>query len=686
MKITKNAIKGIVCSIFTVLIFNQTAWTQQSPIPCSNDTDPPGETACLATPICGFNGYCGRTLSSYTADAWPALASAIITCSQSGFDQLDINNDSYLKFMASSSTITFNVYVYNCTKPVTTKAIQLAIFSAADCASGPVNVVYCNKQMMQQATPHNVTVNGLTPGQIYYILIDGYSSQNCGYTFEAVAGVGIPGVAIDVAPSVTVCAGDQINATASGGGASYTWAGAAGLSSTSGATVTITPPSTPGTYEYTVSSNGGTSMCPQNSGDTLSITVNNCGCTPPTLNIQNISFCNPNSANLNNAIGAGSDPATLTFYNSQNDANNGTNPIGNTVSTAGTYWVRAVDPNDPSCFQVYQIDVTLTSFTYTANITDENCGANDGSISLTANGGASPYDYSINNGTTFQVSNAFNGLAANSYNIVIEDANGCITTGTENVGSIGGPTIDQITPTPASCFGDCNGQLSASVSGGSAPYTYNWTLNGNVVGSNSANITNLCAGTYTLEVVGNDGCSVSMNAQITQPSEVQASFTASSVTGTAPIDITFTNNSVNANAYTWDFGNGQNSTSSNSTVTSSYTSNGDYLVTLIASNGLCKDTTSISIHLFPGMTFHIPNVFTPNNDNANDVFFIETHNAKSLHVEIFNRWGNSIKTFENINDEWDGKDFPAGVYFFKYKIVDLNDISTEGHGFVHLIK
>lgn len=66
----------------------------------------------------------------------------------------------------------------------------------------------------------------------------------------------------------------------------------------------------------------------------------------------------------------------------------------------------------------------LTSFTTAAAAT---CALNSGSITITAAGGTPAYQYSIDNGITYQASNVFNGLAVGNYNnIKVKDANGCI--------------------------------------------------------------------------------------------------------------------------------------------------------------------------------------------------------------------------------------------------------------------
>ncbi|HLW38767.1 MAG TPA: hypothetical protein VKX31_00155, partial [Brumimicrobium sp.] len=142
---------------------------------------PPGQTACNATPICNLNGYCGTTSSSYTADYWSQL--------NSGFCG-SIENNAFLTFTAESSTISFDAYVYNCTD---TEGIQIYIFKAnGTCSGGSVQSLVCVNHMYAQDTPYDVTATGLTPGDVYYIMIDGYAGDVCDYTFVATGGVATP--------------------------------------------------------------------------------------------------------------------------------------------------------------------------------------------------------------------------------------------------------------------------------------------------------------------------------------------------------------------------------------------------------------------------------------------------------------------------------------------------------------
>lgn len=231
--------------------------------------DAPGNTACTATPICNLNGYCGTTLSSYTVNSWSQLNSAF--CG-------GIHNNSFLSFTAEATTISFDVYVYNCND---NQAIQVFVFKANSCTGGSVQGLGCVDEMYARDTPYNVSANGLIPGEDYYIMIDGFNGHVCDYTFVATSGVSIP---VNVNPSTTtICLGETVELTASGGDGVYTWDASSDLNSTTLATVEVTPPLSPGTYSYTVNSDG-TNVCSGASSATATVTVESCGCPLSTSN------------------------------------------------------------------------------------------------------------------------------------------------------------------------------------------------------------------------------------------------------------------------------------------------------------------------------------------------------------------------------------------------------------------
>lgn len=134
-----------------------------------------GESACLATPMCDFNGYRGTT-NGYADNAWTELDNALCAATNTWYGCFTTENDSYLKFIAPSTSISLGVYVYGCVS--SSKSVQIAVFSSASCNSGNVNLVYTTtddgiSQTNYAITPFAINITGLTIGTVYYILVDG---------------------------------------------------------------------------------------------------------------------------------------------------------------------------------------------------------------------------------------------------------------------------------------------------------------------------------------------------------------------------------------------------------------------------------------------------------------------------------------------------------------------------------
>lgn len=178
----------------------------------------------------------------------------------------------------------------------------------------------------------------------------------------------------------------------------------------------------------------------------------------------------------------------------------------------GTYDAIADDGN--GCQVMQQVTVTeppAISFSATVNFTLCN-GSCDGSISISANGGSLPYQYSNDNGTSFQGGSTFLDLCAGTYDLVVMDANGCTSTKTENVLEPTALTLD-LTTTDPTCNGDCDGDAAVNIGGGTAPYTYVWST-----GETTLSAQNLCDGTYSVSVTDNNGCEINeLNILITEP-------------------------------------------------------------------------------------------------------------------------------------------------------------------------
>ncbi|WP_341902616.1 Ig-like domain-containing protein [Fluviicola taffensis] len=225
----------------------------------------------------------------------------------------------------------------------------------------------------------------------------------------------------------------------------------------------------------------------------------------PAFTLTN--FC---TGSTNQATGIATPGGTFSFNPLPTDGatiNTSTGAISN-ATTGTTYTVQYT--TNGTCPASTTHPVSASGFSYSASITDETCGNANGEINIAPTGGTAPYSFSINGGAT-QSSGIFTGLTLGVYSILITDNAGCQSTGTENVGSIGGPTIDNLQTVNPTCGTGCNGSITATVSGGTAPYTYEWfDASNNPIGTNSATISNLCGGTYSLQVTDAGGGSTQL--------------------------------------------------------------------------------------------------------------------------------------------------------------------------------
>ncbi|MFC2176431.1 gliding motility-associated C-terminal domain-containing protein, partial [Bacteroidota bacterium] len=127
-----------------------------------------------------------------------------------------------------------------------------------------------------------------------------------------------------------------------------------------------------------------------------------------------------------------------------------------------------------------------------------------------------------------------------------------------------------------------------------------------------------------------------------------------------------TNNSLNSEAWSWDFGDG--TTSTDQEPYHSYYEVGAYNVRLAAIDSLeCTDTTSVTVNVVEGLI--IPSVFTPNNDGWNDAFDIRTSGIEEFNLQIYNRWGNLVYENKSPLISWDGTtnagvQVPEGTYYY----------------------
>ncbi len=120
---------------------------------------------------------------------------------------------------------------------------------------------------------------------------------------------------------------------------------------------------------------------------------------------------------------------------------------------------------------------------------------------------------------------------------------------------------------------------------------------------------------------------------------------------------------------------------------------GYYYVQLIVTNDFnCSDTAAEDILIIPETNVYIPNSFSPNGDDLNDLFGVKgALYAQSFRMEIYNRWGAMMFSSNHPDEQWDGtiknqEKALAGIYIYTINFVDLNGDKFEYNGTINLIR
>lgn len=250
------------------------------------------------------------------------------------------------------------------------------------------------------------------------------------------------------------------------------------------------------------------------------------------------------------------------------------------------------------------------------------------------------------------------------------------------------PTLVSVSTVDPLCIGTDNGSIVITATG-TGTIQYSIDSGANFQSSNIFN--NLPAGSY--EVIVQDGTGiVNQTVNLTYQKTVLASFIPSVITGDAILDVDFTNTSTGAISYSWNLdGGNMNSTMVHPSF--SYDIPGTYVVSLIASDNNCRDTTqsTITVTGVSGIS-EIANIFSPNGDGINDRFYIPCVGMKSLEVFIYNRYGNIVYEWTGKNGFWDGHTYPAGqavpdgTYYYFLKGTGFDQVEYDLHGELTLMR
>ena len=347
-----------------------------------------------------------------------------------------------------------------------------------------------------------------------------------------------------------------------------------------------------------------------------------------------------------------------------------TSPIFSGLPANTAYQITVKDlTNSCTSLETFKIDTTLLiPISATSIVKNASCVSATGSIQITAPIG-SFYSYSID-GTNFQPSIGFTGLAIGNYTITTKTGSGCTSTAAITIKT---PPNPPTTPVLFVKQPDCKtttGTISVLTPKGT---NFSYSLD-NITYQLSPDFSKQVTGTYTIYVKDTTLCiSNAVTNVLTQPSHPTASFSyaPTEITILNP-EVSFTNSSKNASTYKWNFDDGGKMSVQASTSHVFPSIPNVYFVKLTASNGSCSHDTTIAVTIIEKPIIYIPNSFSPNSDEINNTFSPVIGGGisnENYSMYVYNKWGELI--FESHNREvgWDGtynnKICAPGTYIWK---------------------
>lgn len=352
------------------------------------------------------------------------------------------------------------------------------------------------------------TVTGLGAGTPIITLTNNFG---CTFTISAT---------LTMSPGPTAIATTTANATCGNNNGSYTFGSPTGGTgpytyAIGAGPFTATSPITgqaPGTYSITVKDVNGCTF-------TKTVIISNIPGPTAIAGTTTQASCNTNNG-THNITGVTGGTAAYTY--SVDGVSTG---VLTTGLAAGTHTVLVKDANGCIYSRTFSIGTANGPSSFTVATTNASCGTANGTSTVTGvTGGTPAYQYSFD-GAGFIAGTTTSGLSGGTHTVIVKDANSCTITATYNVANNAAPTAAVTSSLNILCNAASTGSLSVTPAGGTAPFTY--TLTSPSQSNSTGNFTGLAAGSYSVTVKDNSGCTATVTAVLTQPTAVTG--TASSV-------------------------------------------------------------------------------------------------------------------------------------------------------------
>ncbi len=246
----------------------------------------------------------------------------------------------------------------------------------------------------------------------------------------------------------------------------------------------------------------------------------------------------------------------------------------------GTYSVTVTDEKQCSSTASFAITSGNSGLQVAGATINPDCNTANGSIDITVTGGSGAYTFLWSNGATTE---DLSDIAAGLYSVTVTDPGGCSQERSFFLREVNTLSVSGVTM-PTSCADDASGEIDLTVSGGSAPYEFQWSN-----GATTEDLKDLTSGFYTVTVTDAKGCEAKGAFTISkQTFQVARTVTQPSCNGSADGSIVLAEPVGGTGPYTYEWSTGDNGTSLFDLGP------GTYLVTITDATG-CSRTISTMI-------------------------------------------------------------------------------------------
>jgi len=352
------------------------------------------------------------------------------------------------------------------------------------------------------------------------------------------------------------------------------------------------------------------------------------------------------------------------------------------ITTNTTFYILV---KNPYCQDIDSVKITMIVLGGDSLVVNPTChDFCNGMATVQPYSGTAPYTYLWSNGSN---NDTIYNLCADPYSVTIHDAQGCILKVNFNLQNPT-PLVANISIVNMHCPTSCIGKITVNATGSNPPYNYLWSN-----GQTGNPLTDLCPGSYSVTISDLKNCSLIDSGKIIIDSIFK------NIHVWSDKDTIYEGQSarlfsthVQGCTYSWTPTPSLDNPTTPDPIASPLITT-TYILTISDGNG-CEYQDTITIFVIDVICeepfVFLPNAFTPNGDNKNDVLYVRTTFAESVFLEIYDRWGEKIFETNSSDIGWDGKYKGTycnpGVYVYVLDVVCYNKQHFRKKGNVTLIR